>query len=174
MDTKTAHDPSYQKQESNTGGKKLAQFRWAESISRHLSSERIASSKSPSSLNNMPCHSNALVFMGSFCKAISKSFKMLLGQQCGGYPDTHRNAASLTRPLLCWRTKVLIASRRDGAVAIIERSRIPDIAMFKVLGIGVAVSVRMSTSALSAFNFSFCLTPKRCSSSIMAATEDFP
>ena len=36
-----------------------------------------------------------------------------------------------------------------------------------VLGIGVAVSVKTSTSARRFFNASFCRTPKRCSSSMM-------
>ena len=64
-------------------------------------------------------------------------------------------------------TKVLMAKRRAGAVAIIDKSRMPDMAMFKVLGIGVAVRVRISTSARSDLNFSFWRTPKRCSSSMI-------
>ncbi len=64
-------------------------------------------------------------------------------------------------------TKVLIASRRCGAVAITEKSRRPSSAMPSVRGIGVAVSVSTSTSARSAFNCSFWRTPKRCSSSMM-------
>ena len=63
------------------------------------------------------------------------------------------------------RTKVLIAKRFCGAVAMIENSRNPSIAIPKVLGIGVAVKVRISTSARNAFNASFWRTPKRCSSS---------
>ena len=61
-----------------------------------------------------------------------------------------------------WLTKVLIGWRASGGVAMIDRSRMPDIAMFSVRGIGVAVRVRMSTSARSAFRRSLCRTPKRC------------
>ena len=39
--------------------------------------------------------------------------------------------------------------------------------MFSVRGIGVAESVRTSTFLHSDFSFSFCATPKRCSSSII-------
>ncbi len=58
-------------------------------------------------------------------------------------------------------------SRFCGAVAITEKSRIPSNDMPRVRGIGVAVSVKMSTSARSAFSASFCRTPKRCSSSMI-------
>ena len=44
----------------------------------------------------------------------------------------------------------------------------PLIAIFNVLGIGVAVRVRISTSARIALTFSFCRTPKRCSSSTIS------
>jgi len=43
-------------------------------------------------------------------------------------------------------TKVLIASRRCGAVAITEKSRIPSSDIASVRGIGVAVKVSTSTS----------------------------
>ena len=46
-------------------------------------------------------------------------------------------------------------------------SRTPDSASCKVRGIGVAVRVSTCTSALSCFSFSFCATPKCCSSSTM-------
>src|SRR3569833_1392258 len=49
-----------------------------------------------------------------------------------------RRKASRMRPLSHSRTKVLIARRRDGGVAMMERSRMPDSAMFMVRGIGVA------------------------------------
>ena len=41
--------------------------------------------------------------------------------------------------------------------------------MFSVRGIGVAVSVSTSALAEIFFSFSFCATPKRCSSSIMTS-----
>ena len=66
-----------------------------------------------------------------------------------------------------WLTKVLIRMAGRGGVAMIDRSRMPDIAMFSVRGIGVAVRVRMSTSARSAFRRSLCRTPKRCCSSMI-------
>ena len=50
-------------------------------------------------------------------------------------------------------------------------SRTPDSASCKVRGIGVAVSVRTCTSALSCFSFSFCATPKCCSSSTIDEAE---
>src|SRR6516164_7344121 len=46
-------------------------------------------------------------------------------------------------------------------------SRTPERASCRVRGIGVAVSVKTCTSALSCFNFSFCATPKCCSSSMI-------
>jgi hypothetical protein len=55
--------------------------------------------------------------------------------------------ASRTTSSSYWRTKVFTARRRAGGVAIIDRSRMPLIAMFSVRGIGVAVRVKMSTSA---------------------------
>ncbi len=64
-------------------------------------------------------------------------------------------------------TNVLIASRRCGAVAITEKSRMPSSDIASVRGIGVAVSVSTSTSARSFFSCSFWRTPKRCSSSMI-------
>ena len=66
---------------------------------------------------------------------------------------------------VCSFTNVLTAKRRAGGVAIIDKSRIPENAIFSVLGIGVAVSVSMSTSARIALIRSLSRTPKRCSSS---------
>ncbi len=43
----------------------------------------------------------------------------------------------------------------------------PDNAMFKVRGMGVADRVSTSTLLQSYFSFSFCATPNRCSSSMM-------
>ena len=54
-----------------------------------------------------------------------------------------------------------------GAVSITDKSRTPNIDMFNVLGIGVAVNVKTSTLVFNSFNRSLCLTPKRCSSSII-------
>ena len=59
-----------------------------------------------------------------------------------------------------------MARRSAGGVVMSERSLMPDSAMFRVRGIGVAVSVRVSTVVLSRFRFSFCFTPNFCSSSI--------
>ena len=63
-------------------------------------------------------------------------------------------------------TMVLMAKRFSGAVAITEKDRIPSRLMASVRGIGVAVRVKTSTSARSFLSTSFCLTPKRCSSSM--------
>ena len=72
-------------------------------------------------------------------------------------------------PAFSSRTKVLIASRRCGAVAITDRSRSPSSAMPSVRGMGVAVSVSTSTSARSALMASLWRTPKRCSSSMISS-----
>ena len=50
-----------------------------------------------------------------------------------------------------------------------DRSRMPPMAMFRVRGMGVAVSVSRSTSARRALSRSFWRTPKRCSSSTMTS-----
>ena len=76
--------------------------------------------------------------------------------------------ASFTIFLSSWRTKVLIEMRRAGGVAIIDRSRMPAMDIFKVLGMGVAVRVKISTSERSFLKDSFCCTPNRCSSSIIS------
>ena len=54
-----------------------------------------------------------------------------------------------------------------GAVEIMESSLKPTSDICNVLGIGVAVNDRICTSVRRVFNFSFCLTPKCCSSSII-------
>ncbi|MNQ97053.1 hypothetical protein D3C85_1126810 [compost metagenome] len=65
------------------------------------------------------------------------------------------------------RTKVLMARRFCGAVAMTEKSRMPSSDMPSVRGMGVAVSVSTSTSARRALSASFWRTPKRCSSSMI-------
>ena len=67
------------------------------------------------------------------------------------------------------RTKVLIARRRCGAVAITDKSRNPSSAIPSVRGMGVAVSVSTSTSARMALMASLWRTPKRCSSSMTSS-----
>ena len=52
----------------------------------------------------------------------------------------------------CGATKVLIARRFWGAVAITEKSRMPSSDMASVRGMGVAVSVSTSTSARRRFS----------------------
>ena len=71
-------------------------------------------------------------------------------------------------PSLLCRTNVLIDSRFAGGVAMIDRSLIPDIAILRVRGMGVAVSVRISTSARRDLSFSFWRTPNLCSSSMIS------
>ena len=66
-------------------------------------------------------------------------------------------------------TSVIIGSLLTGGVPIIEISLIPSSARFKVLGIGVAVSVRTSSFCLFFFNVSFAFTPNFCSSSIISS-----
>ena len=60
---------------------------------------------------------------------------------------------------------VWIASRFSGGVSITDMSRMPARDICRVRGIGVAVSVRTSTSFFIALIASLCATPKRCSSS---------
>ena len=48
-------------------------------------------------------------------------------------------------------------------------SRTPLMAMFSVRGMGVADSVSRSTPMKFSFSFSLCLTPNRCSSSMMTS-----
>ena len=50
---------------------------------------------------------------------------------------------------------------------MVERSRMPLMAMFNVRGMGVADRVSISTPMKFSFSFSLCFTPKRCSSSMM-------
>ena len=54
-----------------------------------------------------------------------------------------------------------------GGEAIIDSSFSAPSAIFNDLGIGVAVMVSMSLCPRIFFSDSFCLTPKRCSSSII-------
>ena len=49
----------------------------------------------------------------------------------------------------------------------------PDSAMFSVRGMGVADSVSISTPMKASFSFSLCLTPKRCSSSMMTSPRSW-
>ena len=48
-----------------------------------------------------------------------------------------------------------------------DKSLIPNIDIWRVRGIGVAVKVKTSTFFFNSLSASLCLTPKRCSSSIM-------
>ena len=58
--------------------------------------------------------------------------------------------------------------RFGGGVFIIERSRAPNKENCNVLGIGVAVNVKVSIFALKDFNLSLIFTPNFCSSSIIS------
>ena len=62
-------------------------------------------------------------------------------------------------------TKVRMARRSSGGVAMIDMSRTPARLMCSVRGMGVAVSVSTSTSLRSFLSRSLWATPKRCSSS---------
>ena len=54
-----------------------------------------------------------------------------------------------------------------GGVVICDRSRAPINAMCNVRGMGVALIAKTSTLARIVRIFSFCTTPKRCSSSMI-------
>jgi hypothetical protein len=58
-----------------------------------------------------------------------------------------------------------MARRSTGGVVMTDMSRIPETAICKVRGIGVAESVSTSTLVLSCLMRSLWVTPKRCSSS---------
>ena len=64
-----------------------------------------------------------------------------------------------------WTTCVLMASRSRGGVSMTDISRMPSSDIFKVLGMGVAESVKTSTFFFNCLSFSLCATPNRCSSS---------
>ena len=79
---------------------------------------------------------------------------------------SRRQASRITTSLHS-DTKVLTASRSAGGVVIKDISRMPPKAMFRVLGIGVAVRVSTSISLRRDLIDSLCRTPKRCSSSMI-------
>src|SRR5437016_2483288 len=78
-----------------------------------------------------------------------------------------RTIASRTALSLKWSTWVRMARRPAGGVSITDRSRTPDIAIWRVRGMGVAVSVRTSTCVRSCLRRSLWRTPNHCSSSMM-------
>ncbi len=65
-------------------------------------------------------------------------------------------------------TWVSIASRSRGGVSMIERSRRPERERCSERGIGVADIARTSIEVRHSLSFSFCATPKRCSSSTIS------
>ena len=62
-------------------------------------------------------------------------------------------------------TYVCTGRRSSGGVLITDISRTPTRDIWSVRGIGVALKVRTSILLAHSFHFSFCATPKRCSSS---------
>ena len=83
-------------------------------------------------------------------------------------------ASRITSFLRCC-TKVLTGNRLAGGVAIIDKSRMPPIAIFNVRGIGVAVKVRISTLLRSCLIFSFCffISCSNSESSLEEAVIDY-
>ena len=79
--------------------------------------------------------------------------------------SSSRRIASRTSPADASATRVWIGRRSSGGVSMTDMSRTPARARFSVRGIGVADSVRTSTSRRSCFSRSFAATPNRCSSS---------
>ena len=108
---------------------------------------------------------------GTSFSSFSRMFWMVSTSLCRKYTCpprlSSRSTASRMMPSDRRLTKVLMARRLLGAVAMTEKSRRPSMLIASVRGIGVAVSVSTSTSARMAFRRSFCRTPKRCSSSMM-------
>ena len=70
-------------------------------------------------------------------------------------------------------TSVITASRSSGGVSITLILLMPDRDIWSVRGMGVALSASTSTPSLRSFSFSFCLTPKRCSSSITSSPRSW-
>ena len=64
-------------------------------------------------------------------------------------------------------TEVSTGCRSSGGVRIVDISRIPEMPISSVRGIGVADMASTSTSVRSCLRYSFCSTPNRCSSSMM-------
>mmetsp|Transcript_35109 Transcript_35109/g.71882 ORF Transcript_35109/g.71882 Transcript_35109/m.71882 type:complete len:204 (+) Transcript_35109:583-1194(+) len=62
-------------------------------------------------------------------------------------------------------TKVLVGLRMGGGERMVEVSRMPLRLIWSVRGMGVAERVSTSTPLQMSLSRSFCLTPKRCSSS---------
>ncbi len=83
--------------------------------------------------------------------------------------SSSRSTACLTRRGEYGPTCVMIGRRSSGGVLIVEMSRTPVSVMYSVRGIGVAVSVSTSTSVRIFFSVSLCVTPKRCSSSMISS-----
>ena len=67
--------------------------------------------------------------------------------------------------------EVSIACLFGGGVFIIDRSLAPSNENCNVLGIGVALKVRVSIFSLNSFSLSFMLTPNFCSSSIIKSPK---
>ncbi len=78
-----------------------------------------------------------------------------------------RTSACLTSSSSYSPTYVLTGRRPSGGVSMTEMSRRPASDICSVRGIGVALIEMTSTRSLSWRSSSFCLTPKRCSSSTM-------
>ena len=76
-----------------------------------------------------------------------------------------RSIASLITWASNRQTTVSTARRSAGGDSITDRSRIPAIAIDRVRGMGVAVSVSTWTDFRSCLSRSLCATPNRCSSS---------
>ncbi|MBA7640728.1 hypothetical protein ES703_48399 [subsurface metagenome] len=87
--------------------------------------------------------------------------------------ERSRSTHSLTISSDQLDTSVTTSLRPTGGVSILDTSLIPTRLMYSVRGIGVAVSVRVSTSAFLRRMRSFCLTPKRCSSSTTRSPRSF-
>src|ERR1039458_8759913 len=70
-------------------------------------------------------------------------------------------------------TTVWMASRSLGGVSITDKSRRPNNDMCSVRGMGVALMATASTPLQISLSRSLCLTPKRCSSSMMTSPRSF-
>ena len=109
------------------------------------------------------------IFWASLARS---SIRLWTKKICPPRPRSRR-IASPSRSRSNRQTMVRIASRSAGGVAMIEISRSPPIAICKVRGIGVAVSVSTSTCVRSSLRRSLWVTPNRCSSSTTSSPRSW-
>ena len=135
-----------------------------------LPSEKVFIALSSSSIFIWPC-ATTIEKSGTIFWIVSNnlSISLILGHTIKVWPPRFFSLrrASTKTTLSHSKTKVLTANLSTGGVAIKLKFFNPDKDNCKVLGIGVAVKVKTWILPCNSFIFSFCPTPKCCSSSII-------